>query len=62
MTAAAALAAVAKWQIDTTVLHGRLSAHGEAMSGSAASFSETEVSNAADIGVVGDEGSACVDL
>jgi hypothetical protein len=57
-------AAVTKWQLDTTVLHGRLTGHGQALSGAASTFVGTEERNAADINAVGVQapGTAASDL
>jgi hypothetical protein len=54
LAAAAALsAAVAKWQLDTTVLHGSLAGHGQAMGAAASRFIVTEQSNAAGVRALG---------
>lgn len=53
-------AAVSKWQLDTTVLHGRLSGHGQALSGAASAFVGTEERNAADIDAVGGQAAGTV--
>ncbi|BBZ06860.1 hypothetical protein MDOR_10290 [Mycolicibacterium doricum] len=52
--------AVAKWQIDTEVLFGRLSAHGAAMASTAGEFTTTDSSNAAAIKAVGEAGTSAV--
>jgi hypothetical protein len=54
---AAALSAVAKWQVDTTVMFGNLVQHSEALRGAAIGYEATDEHNAAAIDAVGDEAS-----
>lgn len=59
--AAAAVAlsgVVAKWQVDTTVLFGKLAEHGEAMHGAATGYVEHDERSAANIEAVGVQGSS----
>lgn len=57
VAAAAALAtAVSKWQLDTTVLTGRLTNHGRGLDSAGSTFSQTESCNTADVAAVGAQG------
>lgn len=58
--AVALSAAVAKWQVDTTVLHAKLTDHGVDLRGAATGYASTDRRNAANIKAVGD--SADTDL
>lgn len=56
-SAAALSVAVAKWQVDTTVMFGNLVQHSEALRGAAIGYETTDEHNAAAIDAVGDEAS-----
>lgn len=52
-SAAALSAAVTKWQVDTTALHGFLTSHGQAMGAAASAFTTTEERNTSGVQEVG---------
>lgn len=57
--AAAALgAAMTKWQVDSTILTGKIAGHGQAFRGAATSFAEVEEGNTAAVKAVGGQASS----